>query len=180
MSEKIKKIINAALMEKILARLSHEIIEKNENLDNLVLIGVRSRGDFIARRIAKKIKRINGNEIPVGAVDITFYRDDVGLKIAKEAQPTDIKFNINNKNVILIDDVLFTGRSTRAAIDALLDFGRPEKIQLLVLVDRGHKQLPIHADYVGKNIPTSLKEEVEIKVTEMDGIDSVDVKEITE
>ncbi len=180
MTEKIKKLLDAAAIEKTLARLAHEVVEKNENLDELVFIGIRSRGDHIAERVAKRVEAISGKKIPVGAIDITFYRDDIGLKIPKSAQPTDVKFSIDKKNVILVDDVLFTCRSTRAAMDALLDIGRPKKIQLLVLIDRGHKQLPIHADYVGKNMPTSLKEEIQIKVTELDGEDSVTLKEVSE
>jgi pyrimidine operon attenuation protein/uracil phosphoribosyltransferase len=172
----MRKIMNGDSIDKTLSRLSHEIIERNENLNELVLIGIKSRGDIIAKRIAEKIKSFSKIDIPVGALDISFYRDDVSLKIPKVIQPSDIGFDINGKNVILIDDVLFTGRSIRSAIDALLDFGRPAKVQLLVLVDRGHKELPIHADYVGKDIPTSLKEEVKIKVKEIDGEDSVNVE----
>ncbi|OGF46115.1 MAG: bifunctional pyr operon transcriptional regulator/uracil phosphoribosyltransferase [Candidatus Firestonebacteria bacterium RIFOXYC2_FULL_39_67] len=168
-----KKIMDKDGLGKTLARLAHEVIEKNDNLDEIALVGIRSRGDHIAARIASRIEKISGKTIPVGAIDITFYRDDVGLKIAKDAQPTDVKFSIDGKNIILVDDVLYTGRSTRAAIDALLDLGRPKKIQLLVLIDRGHKQLPIHADYVGKNIPTSFKEVVEIRLTEQDSEDSI-------
>ena len=168
-----KKIMDKDALGKTLARLAHEVIEKNDNLDEIALVGIRSRGDHIAARIAARIEKISGKAIPVGAIDITFYRDDVGLKIAKDAQPTDVKFSIDGKNIILVDDVLYTGRSTRAAIDALLDLGRPKKIQLLVLIDRGHKQLPIHADYVGKNIPTSFKEVVEIRLTEQDSEDSI-------
>ncbi|OGF50172.1 MAG: bifunctional pyr operon transcriptional regulator/uracil phosphoribosyltransferase [Candidatus Firestonebacteria bacterium RIFOXYA2_FULL_40_8] len=170
-----KKIMDKDGLGKTLARLAHEVIEKNDNLDEIALVGIRSRGDLIAMRIAARVKEISGKSIPVGAIDITFYRDDVGLKIAKDAQPTDVKFSIDGKNIILVDDVLYTGRSTRAAIDALLDIGRPKTIQLLVLIDRGHKQLPIHADYVGKNIPTSFKEIVEIKMQEMDGEDSITI-----
>jgi len=170
-----KKIMDKDALGKTLARLAHEVIEKNDNLDEIALVGIRSRGDHIAARIAARIEKISGKAIPVGAIDITFYRDDVGLKIAKDAQPTDVKFSIDGKNIILVDDVLYTGRSTRAAIDALLDLGRPKKIQLLVLIDRGHKQLPIHADYVGKNIPTSFKEVVEIRLTEQDSEDSITI-----
>lgn len=173
----MKKIMDKNSMEKTLSRLAHEVIEKNENLDNVALVGIRSRGDHIAQRISSKIESISGKKIPVGAIDITFYRDDVELKMPKAAQPTDVTFDVSDRNIILVDDVLFTGRSTRAAMDALLDLGRPKKIQLLVLVDRGHKQLPIHADYVGKNIPTSLKEVVEIKVSEVDEEDAVTIKE---
>ena len=172
----MKKILDETSIEKTFSRLAHEIIEKNDDLDNVALIGIRSRGDLIALRIADSIEWFSKKKIKVGAVDITFYRDDVGLKIPKSAQPTDVNFDIEHKNIILVDDVLFTGRSTRAAIDALLDMGRPERIQLLVLIDRGHKQLPIQADYVRKNIPTSLKEIVEIKMKEMDGEDSVTLK----
>ena len=170
-----KKIMDKDALGKTLARLAHEVIEKNDNLDEIALVGIRSRGDHIAARIAARIEKISGKAIPVGAIDITFYRDDVGLRIAKDAQPTDVKFSIDGKNIILVDDVLYTGRSTRAAIDTLLDLGRPKKIQLLVLIDRGHKQLPIHADYVGKNIPTSFKEVVEIRLTEQDNEDSITI-----
>ncbi len=171
-----KKIMDKIALDKTFARLAYEVIEKNEKLEELALVGIRSRGDHIAARIAEKIETISGKKIPVGAIDITFYRDDVGLKIPKGAQPTDVKFGIDGRNIILVDDVLFTGRSTRAAMDALLDLGRPKRIQLLVLIDRGHKQLPIHADYVGKNIPTSQKEEVVISLTELDNEDSVTIK----
>lgn len=176
MTEKTKKIMDKDALDKTLARLAHEVIEKNDNLDEVALIGIRSRGDHIAARIAGRIEKISGKKIPVGAIDITFYRDDVGMKIPKDAQPTDVKFSIDSKNIILVDDVLFTGRSTRAAIDALLDIGRPKRIQLLVLIDRGHKQLPIYADYVGKNIPTSYKEIVEIRMKEQDNEDSISIK----
>jgi len=176
----MKKLLDASAIDKTLSRLAHEIIEKNDDIDSVALIGIRSRGDFIAYRIADKIEKISGKKIPTGAIDITFYRDDIGLKIPKSAQPTDVKFNIDGKTIILVDDVLFTGRSTRSAMDALLDIGRPKRIQLLVLIDRGHKQLPIHADYVGKNIPTSLKESVEIKMKETDEEDSVTLREVPE
>lgn len=169
----VKKIMDKDGLGKTLARLAHEVIEKNDNLEEIAMVGIKSRGDLIAARIAARIKKLSGKTIPVGAIDITFYRDDVSLKISNNPQSTDIKFSIDGKNIILVDDVLFTGRSTRAAIDALLDLGRPKKIQLLVLIDRGHKQLPIHADYVGKNIPTSFKEAVEIKMQESDGEDGV-------
>ncbi|MCX5776873.1 MAG: bifunctional pyr operon transcriptional regulator/uracil phosphoribosyltransferase PyrR [Candidatus Firestonebacteria bacterium] len=169
----VKKIMDKDGLGKTLARLAHEVIEKNDNLEEIAMVGIKSRGDLIAARIAARIEKLSGKTIPVGAIDITFYRDDVSLKISNNPQSTDIKFSIDGKNIILVDDVLFTGRSTRAAIDALLDLGRPKKIQLLVLIDRGHKQLPIHADYVGKNIPTSFKEAVEIKMQESDGEDGV-------
>lgn len=152
-----------------LMRIAHEIIEKNKGIDNLCLIGIRTRGAFLAERLNEYIKKIEGHSVPLGVLDITLYRDDLTLI---NSQPiiheTLIDFDINGKEIILVDDVLFTGRTIRAALDALIDFGRPANIQLAVLIDRGHRELPIRADYVGKNIPTSLDEDVQVKLKEKD------------
>jgi len=165
-------------IRRVLIRISHEIVERNKGVEDLVIVGVARRGDHLARRIAKNIEQIEGAKIPVGTIDITLYRDDVNLFERKPGMSkTDIKFDINGKRVILIDDVIQTGRSARAAIDGLLDFGRPAAIQLAVLVDRGHRELPIAADYVGKNIPTSRKEWINVKLKELDGGDKVSIAE---
>lgn len=172
------EILNESEIEKSLTRISHEILEKNKDVakglseDNIVLIGIKSRGDVIAKRIAEKIKEISGHVIPTGSLDIAFYRDDVSQKIIEPKQ-TNIDFDITNKKVILIDDVLYTGRSVRAALDGIIDFGRPSLIQLAVLIDRGHREFPICADYVGKNIPTSIKDKVEVRLKEVDNEDRV-------
>lgn len=155
-------------------RISHEILEKNKGSRNLVIIGIRTRGYVLAKRIIRAINGIDGVDLPVGALDITLYRDD--LSVVSE-QPvihkTEIDFDIEKKIVILVDDVLYTGRTIRCALDALIDFGRPKSIQLAILIDRGHRELPIRADYVGKNLPTSQKELVQLKLEEIDGEDSV-------
>lgn len=172
---KIKaKIIDAKGLNRTITRLTHEILEKNKGAEKVVLVGIRTRGEFIAKRILKKIKEIEGVDIPQGVLDITLYRDDVRVK---QAQPvvksTEILFDITDKHVILIDDVLYTGRTIRAAMDALTDLGRYASIQLLVLVDRGHRELPIKADYVGKNVPTSINETVKVKLIETDDEDAI-------
>ncbi len=159
-------------------RISHEILEKNKGSADLAIIGIRTRGYVLAERVARSISRIDGAELPVGALDITLYRDD--LSVVSE-QPvihkTEIDFDIEGKNIILVDDVLYTGRTIRSALDALIDFGRPKSIQLAILIDRGHRELPIRADYVGKNLPTSQKELVRVKLQEIDGEDSVFIEE---
>lgn len=165
-------------IRRALVRISHEIVERNKGVDDLVFIGVVRRGDYLARRIAKIIQEIENVKLPVGTIDITLYRDDVNLFDHKPiATKTDIPFEIDDKRVILVDDVLHKGRSVRAALDGLMDFGRPASIQLAVLVDRGHRDLPIAADYVGKNIPTSRKEWIEVALKEQDGIDKVSIAE---
>ncbi len=170
-------VMDAQQMERALSRLAHEIVEKNNNINDLVLLGIPTRGAFLALRLRDKIKEIKGHTVAVGAVDATMYRDDIGIK--KEA-PTlkemDIPVSIDGKVVVLVDDVLFTGRTIRAAMNALMDFGRPLCIRLAVLVDRGHRELPIKADYVGKNIPTSMTEGVKVLIGETDGINEVYVK----
>ena len=159
-----------------LARIAHEILERNRALEELALVGIRTRGVPLARRIAQSIREINQHDIPTGALDITLYRDDL-MRTAVGAQPlirrTEIPFSIDNRKILLVDDVLYTGRTTRAALDALIDYGRPKGIQLIVLVDRGHRELPIKADYVGKNLPTSPEESVQVRVLEIDGQDEV-------
>ncbi|MDD5422077.1 MAG: bifunctional pyr operon transcriptional regulator/uracil phosphoribosyltransferase PyrR [Candidatus Omnitrophota bacterium] len=168
------KVLDKDSMERTIERLAHEIIEKVKPMDKIAVIGIKCRGAYIGQRLAGKIEEIGGKKIPVGALDITLYRDD--LTQASE-QPvvhaTEIDFEIDGKKIILVDDVLYTGRTVRCALDALVDFGRPAQIQLAVLVDRGHRELPIRADYVGKNVPTSIDEVVEVKLSEVDGKDEV-------
>lgn len=164
-----KVIMSAEEIRRALTRIAHEIVERNHGCEDLVFIGIYTRGVPLARRIAAKIKEFEQVEIPVGALNFGLYRDDLSsLEIQPGSCPTKIPFDITDKCVVLVDDVLSTGRSVRAAMDALIDFGRPQHIQLAVLVDRGHRELPIHPDYIGKNLPTSKKEEVEVKVEEVD------------
>jgi pyrimidine operon attenuation protein / uracil phosphoribosyltransferase len=172
-------ILSESDIERILKRISHEIIERNKGSQNLVFIGIQKRGVPLAERIAKNIALLEDNEINIGKLDITFYRDDISKKILPQIQMTDIPFKIDERDIILIDDVLFTGRTIRAALDAIIDFGRPKTIQLVVLIDRGHRELPIRADYVGKNIPTSANEFVEVKLQETDKEDKVTLCEVT-
>jgi pyrimidine operon attenuation protein/uracil phosphoribosyltransferase len=163
-----------------LTRIAHEILERNRGVEELALVGIRRRGVPLAKRIAATIKEINHHDVPTGALDITLYRDDL-MRHAVGAQPvvgrTDIPFSIDDKRILLVDDVLYTGRTIRAALDALIEFGRPKSIQLVVLVDRGHRELPIKADYVGKNLPTSLTQSVQVHLTETDGRDEVEIQE---
>ena len=170
-------ILNENDIERILKRISHEIIERNKGSKNLVFIGIQKRGVPLAERIAKNIEELEKNDLKIGRLDITFYRDDVGSKIKPVIEITDIPFEIDDKDIILVDDVLFTGRTIRASLDAIIDFGRPKTIQLVVLVDRGHRELPIRADYVGKNIPTSRDEFVEVRLKEIDRVDMVKICE---
>jgi pyrimidine operon attenuation protein/uracil phosphoribosyltransferase len=169
-------VMDADRIGRTLTRIAHEIVERNKGTDDLALVGVRTRGVPIARRIARTLREITGDEIPTGALDITLYRDDL-MRHAVGPQPlvrkTEIQFSIDNRKILLVDDVLYTGRTTRAALDALIDYGRPKAIQLIVLVDRGHRELPIKADYVGKNLPTSPEESVQVRLTEIDGEDEV-------
>ena len=170
--------MDEAEIRRALTRIAHEILEKNKGAGRLALVGIANRGDELAGRLAAEIERIEGVHVPVGVLDITFYRDDIGLRAeAPEVHETSIDFGITGATVVLVDDVLFTGRTIRAALDALVDFGRPRAIQLAVLVDRGHRELPIRADFVGKNVPTRLDEEVRVLVRELDGEDAVEVLE---
>ncbi|HEX6131508.1 MAG TPA: bifunctional pyr operon transcriptional regulator/uracil phosphoribosyltransferase PyrR [Actinomycetota bacterium] len=163
-------------IHRALVRIAHEIIERNKTLGSLALIGIRSRGVHLAHRIHEALRTIDpaGADVPFGVVDITLYRDDLARRLQTPAvQATDVAFALDGRDVLLVDDVLFTGRTIRAAMDALMDFGRPDSIQLAVLVDRGHRELPIRADYVGKNIPTAIDEAVVVRVAEVDGTDEV-------
>jgi pyrimidine operon attenuation protein/uracil phosphoribosyltransferase len=173
-------VMDAARMDRTLTRIAHEIVERSRGIDELALIGIRRRGVPLARRLAALIKGINQHDVPTGALDITLYRDDLG-RHAVGGQPvvrsTEIPFSIDDKRILLVDDVLYTGRTIRAALDALLEFGRPKTIQLVVLVDRGHRELPIKADYVGKNLPTARSQSVQVHVQELDGRDQVEIQE---
>ena len=165
-------------IRRALVRISHEIVERNKGVEDLVIIGVARGGDHLARRIVQIIEEIENAKIPVGTIDITLYRDDLDLFERKpKASKTDIPFELDDKRVILVDDVLHKGRSVRAALDGLMDFGRPASIQLAVLIDRGHRELPIAADYVGKNIPTSRKEWIHVALKEQDDVDKVAIAE---
>ena len=169
-------VMDADRIARTLTRIAHEIVERNKGVDGLALVGIRTRGVHIARRLARILKQISGDDVPTGALDITLYRDDL-MRHPVGPQPvirrTEIPFSIDNKKILLVDDVLYTGRTTRAALDALIDFGRPQLIQLIVLVDRGHRELPIKADYVGKNLPTNPDESVQVRLQETDGNDEV-------
>jgi pyrimidine operon attenuation protein / uracil phosphoribosyltransferase len=172
------QIMDGAAIQRVLTRVAHEIVEKNKGTADLVLVGLRSRGVDLARRLARRLKEIDAVDVPVGALDITLYRDDLGKGGPQPAlRRTEIPFAIENKKVILVDDVLYTGRTIRAAMDGLMDLGRPRTIQLAVLVDRGHRELPIRADYVGKNVPTARTEQVQVHLQEEDGVDRVVILE---
>ncbi|MFA5096985.1 MAG: bifunctional pyr operon transcriptional regulator/uracil phosphoribosyltransferase PyrR [Candidatus Omnitrophota bacterium] len=177
MKEKAK-ILDKDAISRAITRIAHEILEKNKGTQGLCLVGIRNRGVYLAQRLSACIKNIEGNDLPTGALDITLYRDDLALASGQPlVRKTEIDFDINNKSLVLVDDVLYTGRTIRAALDALIDFGRPKSIQLAVLVDRGHRELPVRADYAGKNIPTSKDERVEVRLEEADGIDEVIIVE---
>jgi pyrimidine operon attenuation protein / uracil phosphoribosyltransferase len=171
-------VLDEQAIGRALTRIAHQIIEKNKGIEDCVLVGIRTRGIFLAQRLATKIEEIEGNPIAVGEIDITLYRDDLTKKTENQeplVKGSDIPVNITDKKVILVDDVLYTGRTVRAGLDALMDIGRPAVIQLAVLVDRGHRELPIRADYVGKNIPTSNMEKIVVELAEVDGIDQVSI-----
>ena len=172
-------VMDADRISRALTRIAHEIVERNKSLDGLALVGIRSRGEHLARRLATALREITGQEVPTGALDITLYRDDL-MRLTVGPQPlvrlTEIPFSIDDRRILLVDDVLYTGRTIRAALDALIDFGRPKVIQLVVLVDRGHRELPIKADYVGKNLPTAATESVQVRLVEVDGRDEVSVE----
>lgn len=171
-------VLDAEAIRRATTRIAHEVLERNKGTDGLVMIGIRSRGVHIAKRIATTIQSIEGVEVPLGIVDITLYRDDLSrAEQTPRVQGTEIGFSIDGRTIVLVDDVLYTGRTIRAAMDALMDFGRPGRIQLAVLVDRGHRELPIRADYVGKNLPTSRSEDVQVRLLEADGVDEVRVAE---
>lgn len=170
-------ILSATDIERSLTRVAHEILERNKGTERLVLVGVHTRGVHLAQRLSQLIAQIEAVEVPVGALDVTLYRDDVGLSPGHLVQETSLPFDVVDKAVVLVDDVLFTGRTIRAALDALIDFGRPRCIRLAVLVDRGHREFPIRPDFVGKNLPTSRRESVRVRLSEVDGEDSVFIEE---
>ena len=166
-------ILDKDQLKRALTRIAHEILEKNQGPESVALVGIQSRGYHLAVRLAENIKKIESQEVPVGALDISLYRDDVGTNPQPILKKTEIDFDLTDKRIVVVDDVLYTGRTIRAAMDALMDLGRPASIQLAVLVDRGHRELPIRPDYIGKNIPTATKERVNVKLKEEDGDDSV-------
>jgi pyrimidine operon attenuation protein/uracil phosphoribosyltransferase len=173
-------VLDADRISRALTRIAHEILERNHGTDELALIGIRTRGVPLARRLAQTIREVSHHDVQTGALDITLYRDDL-MRAAVAAQPvvrkTEIPFSIDDKRILLVDDVLYTGRTIRAALDALIEFGRPKTIQLVVLVDRGHRELPIKADYVGKNVPTSQSQSIQVHLIEIDGRDEVEIQE---
>ena len=177
--EEKANILDEKSMSRALTRIAHEIIERNKGIEDCILVGIKTRGAFLAKRLAERIEQIEGKAIKTGELDITLYRDDLSLKNGSEplVQQVDITHDVTNKKVVLVDDVLYTGRTVRAAMDAVMDLGRPAQIQLAVLIDRGHRELPIRADYVGKNIPTSSNERIVVKVTETDQQDAVTIYE---
>lgn len=171
--------MDADAMRRAIVRIAHEIIERNKGVDNVVLVGIRTRGVPIAERLAAAIKEIEKVELPVGMLDITLYRDDLStLAYNPVCHGTEIDFDVDGKTVILVDDVLYTGRTIRCALDAIIDMGRPKAIQLAVLIDRGHRELPIRADFAGKNVPTSHKEAIEVYLAEQDSVDEVAIGDV--
>ncbi|WP_018132393.1 bifunctional pyr operon transcriptional regulator/uracil phosphoribosyltransferase PyrR [Effusibacillus pohliae] len=175
MNVKVKtQLLDEQAIRRALTRIAHEIVEKNKGIEDIVLVGIKTRGIYLAKRLAERIESIEGKRVPVGSIDITLYRDDLQEKAEQpQIQGHAIPVSIKEKKVVLVDDVLYTGRTVRAALDALIDFGRPKRIQLAVLIDRGHRELPIRPDYVGKNVPTSQSELVAVHVQEIDGEDKV-------
>jgi pyrimidine operon attenuation protein/uracil phosphoribosyltransferase len=173
MANDATKVMDDSEIRRALKRIAHEIVERNKGAENLVIIGVQSRGVPMAQRLAKLIGEIEGVEMPVGSLNVALYRDDYATRAARTISASEIPFDVADKNVILVDEVLFTGRTTRAALDAIMDLGRPAVIQLAVLIDRGHRELPVRADYVGKNLPTALRENVEVHWVETKGQDAV-------
>ncbi|HKN49328.1 MAG TPA: bifunctional pyr operon transcriptional regulator/uracil phosphoribosyltransferase PyrR [Actinomycetota bacterium] len=170
-------VLESSDIARAMKRMAHEILERNHGADGLVLAGIRRRGVPLAERLGDEIERIEGVRPPVGALDVSFYRDDIEIRQPADVGQTALPFDVVGKIVVLVDDVLYTGRTVRAAIDALVDFGRPRAVQLAVLIDRGHRELPIRADYIGKNLPTSSREAVEVRLAETDGADSVVITE---
>ena len=171
------QVLDEAALDRALTRISHEILERNGGAKDLAFVGLRTRGVTLAQRLAVKLAAIDGTTVPVGTLDITLYRDDLDIRGAPVIRGTDIPFSIKNKTVVLVDDVLYTGRTVRAALDALIDLGRPRMIQLAILIDRGHRELPIRPDFIGKNLPTSHRESVAVRLREHDGEDRVVIEE---
>ncbi len=170
--------MDADEIERSLTRIAHQILETNKGADSIAIVGIVTRGDLLAKRLAQKIEAIEGAPVPLGKLDISFYRDDFATYFSPEVHSTEIPFDIDGKTIVLVDDVLFTGRTIRAALDALMDIGRPACVQLAVLVDRGHRQLPIRADFVGKNVPSSSNESVRLFLEEVDGTSMVEILEV--
>lgn len=170
-------VMDALAIDRALTRIAHEIVEVNAGADHIALVGIVTRGDLLAEKLAGKIKEIEGVAVPVGRLDISFYRDDVNIHLAPEVHRTEIPFDIDVYRIVLVDDVLYTGRTIRAALDALMDYGRPQRIELAVLVDRGHRELPIRADFVGKNVPSAQNEQVRLFLEELDGRSAVEIFE---
>lgn len=168
-------VMDEAEIERSLTRIAHQILEANHGAENIALVGIVTRGDLLAKRLVEKIREIEGVEVPLGSLDISFYRDDFLTHISPEVHATRISFDLDGKTIVLVDDVLYTGRTIRAALDALMDLGRPSSVQLAVLVDRGHRELPIRADYVGKNVPSSREENVRLFLEEVDGTSAVEI-----
>jgi len=172
-------IMNSGEMSRAVKRMAHEVVEANKGIENIVLLGIQRRGVPLAKRLGEAIKQVEGQDVPSGALDITFYRDDLSkLGPSPQVSSTEMPFDVNEKIVILVDDVLYTGRTVRAALDVIMDWGRPQAIRLAVLVDRGHRELPIRPDFVGKNVPTSQKEVIKVKLTEYDDAEEVVVGEV--
>lgn len=173
-----RSILQPSDVTRALTRIAHEILEGNRGADDLVILGIPTRGALLAQRIAENLAEIDGTTVPVGSLDVTMYRDDLFEQPTREPSPTSVPADIDGKTVILVDDVLYSGRTVRAALDALTDLGRPDIVRLAVLIDRGHRELPIRADYVGKNLPSSHNERVNVNLVEVDGIDGVDIEEV--
>ena len=171
-------IMDETAVQRAITRIAHEIVERNEGCDDLAIVGIVTRGDILAGQLADQIKQIEGVEVPQGSLDISFYRDDFATHISPEVHATKIPFNVDGKRIVLVDDVLFTGRTIRAALDAIMDLGRPNSIELAVLVDRGHRELPISPDFVGKNVPSSRGENVRLFCKEVDGRTSVEITDV--
>jgi pyrimidine operon attenuation protein/uracil phosphoribosyltransferase len=175
-SMKTKSVVmDAQAIDRALTRIMHEILENNRGAEGIAFVGILTRGDILAVELASRVQRIEGTKVPVGSLDISFYRDDVSLHLAPEVRTTNIPFSVDGRTIILVDDILYTGRTIRAALDAIMDFGRPAAIQLAVLVDRGHRELPIRADYVGKNVPSSRSEQVRLFLEQVDGHTGVEI-----
>ena len=171
-------IMDETAVQRAITRIAHEIVERNEGCDDLAIVGIVTRGDILAGQLADQIKQIEGVDVPQGSLDISFYRDDFATHISPEVHATKIPFNVDGKRIVLVDDVLFTGRTIRAALDAIIDLGRPNSIELAVLVDRGHRELPISPDFVGKNVPSSRGENVRLFCKEVDGRTSVEITDV--
>ena len=180
-STQVKSVVmDAEGIERSLTRIAHQVLEKNKGSENIAVVGIVTRGDVLAGRLARKIEEIEGAKVPLGRLDISFYRDDFATYLSPEVLDTDILFPIDGKDVILVDDVLYTGRTIRAALDARMDIGRPKTVQLAVLIDRGHRELPIRADFVGKNVPSSATENVRVFLEETDGKSEVEILEVAD